>query len=282
MRQLSLLEHARILEPGLNDRDRIEAIAADTIRELEERPPINLAVVASYRDIGEIRVESIPCDGMLTPAPGKLVMSISSNASAGRRRFTGFHEVGHTFQPGYRDEVQRRCSNISQRRRGGENSEALADAAAAELLLPEAFFAADVRETQFGLRGVTDLSDAYEASIQATAYRAVRFSPEPRLFMVLEPGLRKEQRGDPHAIERLRVRSTATNGDWPFIPRNKSIADEGALARAWEGEVINETTTLCEIGIADDRPVEVSARRYTYNGSDGPRSRVLALYRGLA
>src|SRR4051812_40487715 len=111
--QLSLLEQARILEPGLDDRAQVERIAANTIAELGERPPIDLEVVASYRDIAEIRVEPLPCAGMLTPAAGRLVMSIRAGDSRRRRRFTGFHEVAHTFLPGYRDDVQRRCTSPS-------------------------------------------------------------------------------------------------------------------------------------------------------------------------
>lgn len=279
MHQLSLLEHARLLEPGLNDRQRIEAIAADTIRELGEEPPIDLEVVASYRDVAEIRVRPLPVAGMLAPTDGRLVMTVRATDSRRRRRFTGFHEVGHTFQPGYRDAVQLRCSGPTARPRASTDPEALSDAAAAELLLPADFFIRDVRAGGFGLGTVFALADTYDASIQASAYRAVRFWPEAVLMVVLEPGLRKEEQDDSEAIPRLRVRSVYGSDRWPFVPPNKSASDHGPLTRALAGQAVDEPATLGELGIRSDETLQLSARGMTYRARGEARQRVLALYR---
>lgn len=280
MKQLSLLEHFRLRFPERSDVEHVERIAADTIKELGERPPVDLEVVASYRGIAEIRLEPLPFAGCLGPEDGRIVMRIRRGDSARRRRFTGFHEIGHSFQPGFREHHHFRCSAPSAVPRGRADPEALADVAAAELLLPAEYFISDARSSPFGIETVIELAGAYDASIQATTYRFARFWPEPMLALVLEPGLRKGERGDPFAEPRLRVRSAHTQGPWPFIPRNKSAAAGGPLERALAGELIEERATLSDLGIEDAGPLQVSARRFSYVNGDGEVvERVIALYR---
>ena len=127
----SLLEEARIALPGHSDLERVQAIAARVIADLGEEPPISLEVVASYRDITAVKVEPLPFAGSLTPEPTGLVMRLNATDSWGRRRFSGFHEVGHTFQPGYRQMTLFRC-NPTPTRSGANQPERLADVAAAE------------------------------------------------------------------------------------------------------------------------------------------------------
>lgn len=278
-RQLSLLEYARLQEPARSDAEHVEQIAADIIRELGEEPPIDLDVVASYRGISRIELASIPMAGCLAPSPQEIVMLLNRNDSRRRRRFTGFHEIGHSFQPGYRTRCSYRCAP-SAAPRTAIDPETLSDTAAAALLLPQAHFQRDVRSSAFGLDAVMGLADRYDASVQATTYRFQRFWPEPMLTVVLEPGLRKSERGDPDAQSRLRVVSIhATGSPWPFVPRNKSASDGGALWRALMGEVVDGTASLGELGIDTSRELDVSARGFQYRLGDEHRQRVLAIFR---
>jgi hypothetical protein len=280
VKQLSLLEHARLRFPQRPDAYCVERVAAETLQELDEHPPVSLEVVASYRGIGEIKLAPLPVAGCLIPVGGQLVMRLRRDDSPRRRRFTGFHEVGHSFLPGYRVQISQRCASPSAVPRAADDPEALSDVAAAQLLLPEHFFANDLVDTPFGWHGITALAEAYEASLLATAYRAVRYWPEPMLLIVLEPGLRKQESGHPDAVPRLRVRSSFRSGPWPFIPKNKSAGDGGPLDRALAGELVNETATLQDLGISDSRLLELSARAFPYRGDDGEiRQRVLAVYR---
>lgn len=277
-RQLSLLEYARLREPARSDAEHVELIAADVIRELGEEPPVDLDVVASYRGISRIELASIPMAGCLAPSPQEIVMILNRNDSRRRRRFTGFHEIGHSFQPGYRTRRNYRCAP-STAPRTSIDPEALSDAAAASLLLPQAHFQRDVRSSDFGLRTVVGLADRYDASIQATAYRFQRFWPEPVLTVVLEPGFRKAELGDPDAQPRLRVASVHATGTWPYVPLNKSASDGGSLWRALQGEVVDGATNLDELGIDMDSDLDVSARSFQYRVGDEPRQRVLAVFR---
>ncbi len=280
MKQLSLLEWAR--EPGISDAEHIERIAASTIADLDERPPVNLAVVASYRDIVDIRYEPLlPFAGCLGPENGRLVMRLRGTDPPARQRFTGFHEVGHSFQPGYLEARQLRCAHPSATPREATDPEALADVAAAALLLPAAHFLGDTLQTPFSLAGVLELASRYNASIQATAARFARFWPEPVLLLVLEPGLRKEERGREDVLPKLRVRSCFASGAWTYVPRNKSACDASLLQTALGGaEVSGRTTLAAELAISDDREVEVSAGEFPYCDHQGElRQRIIALLR---
>jgi IrrE N-terminal-like domain len=280
MKQLSLLEQERLRSPNCTDVEHIETIAADTIRELEERAPVDLEVVPSYHGIRGIEVVPLPVSGALVPESGVVRMLLNSGDSGRRRRFTGFHEVGHAFQPGYRTRRHYRC-HTSSRPRESVDPEALSDAAGAALLLPTDEFSSDTRAAGFGMSTVVHLADRYQASVQATGYRFQRFWPEPTLLVVLEEGLRKDERDDPDATPKLRVVSAYPRGRWPFVPRNKSAAPDGPLVRAYRGELVREPTTLNDIALGE-RPygLEVSARAFEYRTRDAEmRRRVLALYR---
>lgn len=278
----SLLEAARRARPGATDAQHVVDIATRVIRELGESPPVSLEVVASYRDIVTILIESMSHAGSLTPEPRGLVMRLRADDSRVRRRFSGFHEVGHTFLPGYRMQAQFRCASPSPKPRATVGTEALADVAAAELLLPRTYFVPDAVNSPWGVDSVIQLSDDYEASVQATGYRYAKFWPEPVLMLSLEPGYRKSETDRERSTPKLRVRSSYRTGPWPFVPFNKSAADGGPLARALDGEIIDERASLRDLGITDAPRLHVSARLMPYVDGDGHlRQRVLALYRPL-
>ena len=117
--------------------------------------------------------------------------ALTPATARGRRRFSGFHEVGHTFQPGYRQMTLFRC-DPSPTRTSASQPERLADAAAAELLLPRRFFLRDLIEADSGWDGIEQLASHYDASLTATAFRAVHLAPRPTLLVVLEPGVRRK------------------------------------------------------------------------------------------
>jgi IrrE N-terminal-like domain len=279
--QLSLLEQARLENPGQRDERLVGRIAAETIEFLAERPPVDLEVVAAYRGIEDIRLEDLGASGSLTPEPGGLVMRLNRGDSAARRRFTGFHEVAHTFQPGYRDAPQLRCEPSGVPAAGRPDKEVLSDLGAVELLLPREFVAADLAAAEFGLSSAEALAARYQASVQASTYRMSALWPEPTIVIVLEPGLRKEERGRADAEPRLRVLHAVPRGNWPVVPRNKSAADESPLVEAFEGdEEVRARTDLSDLVRGGAGEVEIAAKGYGYRGADGEmRRRVMAIAR---
>src|SRR4051794_17916060 len=110
MSQLSLLEQARLEAPELSDRERVAALAGELIEQLEARPPIDLEMIASWQGVEKIELDDIPWAGCLINDGGHVLMKLRRADSRRRRRFTGFHEIGHTFCPGFRLEPQYRCN----------------------------------------------------------------------------------------------------------------------------------------------------------------------------
>ncbi|HXF00093.1 MAG TPA: ImmA/IrrE family metallo-endopeptidase [Solirubrobacterales bacterium] len=280
-RQLSLLDQERLIQPRRSDADCVAAIAERLIAELDEHPPISLEVVASYRDITEIEVVALPQSGSLSPAGKHMVMRLSASDSPRRRRFTGFHEVGHTFQGGYREQTLFRCNPVAAGR-PSMDPEALADVAAAELLLPRREFKPMTLAAPFAISTVIGLADHFDASVHSTAYRFSTFWPEPTMVVALEPGKRRGDQHDPTVDPRLRVVSAWGSGSWSagYVPTNKSATDGGALNRALAGEDVLVTAGLEELGLrASPGRVQVSAKKFTYRRGPDMRGRVLAIFR---
>lgn len=278
MTQLSLLELSQATHPDWSDHEHIERLASRVVRDLGEHPPIDLAVVADYQGIAEIRIEPMANAGSLTPEGGGTVMRLRATDSRRRRRFSGFHEVGHTFLPGYRLETQFRCDPEVERR-AAKSKEALADTAASAFLLPRRYFRSDLAQASFGFDAVVDLSDKYDASIQATAHRFVAMWPEPALLVLLEPGLKP--RDEATAVPKLRVVWARAEPEqaWPYVPPHKSASDDGPLTQALSGELVDAPATLEELSCAE-HGLEVSARLFQYRNGDGDLvPQVLAMYR---
>lgn len=276
MAQLSLLEQARIEVPNVSDEERVTLLAAQLVDEMGAKPPIDLEMIASWQGVAKIDVEDIPWAGCLINDGGQVVMKLRSGDTRRRRRFTGFHEVGHTFCPGFRLEPQYRCTpNLVPTR---PNIEGLCDVAASELLFPRRLVAADLARADFGLDAVDELADRYDGSFESAAHRFVSLWPEDTLLIILEPGFRKEELDAPEAEAKLRVRSAHANGSWPYIPKNKSALEESPLVRALQGELVDEQTTLDGI-CAPVAGVDVSARLVPYRRDGEMVNRVLALYR---
>lgn len=279
MQQLSLLEQSRRDDPSCDDRTHVARMAQRVLDELQARPPIDLGMVASYQGVAAVRECSLPNAGCLITDPdsGRVEIRVRAGDHRRRQRFTGFHEIAHTFMPGYQLTIQWRCdplpSGLAKR-----ELEQLCDIGAAELLLPRRAFVADLRRASFGMDAVFGLADAYDASVQATAHRVVGLWPEDVLLVVAD--VATKPRDAAGAEPRLRIQYSAARGQWPFIPRHKSIDDDEPLTRALAGELVDERTTLrgfCTEAVAG---LDVSARLCPYTDDQGERhDRVLALYR---
>jgi hypothetical protein len=279
MTQLSLLETSRLENPAADDPTHVVRLAEKMLAELEADPPISLDMVASYQGIAAIRRCALPNGGCLVtnPETGTVEIRLRATDNRRRQRFSGFHEVVHTFMPGYRLQIQWRCDPPV---RNGTSLETLCDIGASELLLPARMVRSDLSRADFGLQTVIDLAETYDASLEATARRTADLWPEDVLFVVAEVANKPSEYGDPAAPGRLRVRYPYASGRWPFIRPHKSVDECDPLARALAGEVIDERSTLTGISAHDVAGVDVSARLCPFTDARGERhDRVLALYR---
>ena len=279
MEQLSFLEQSRVEDPSCDDPTHVIRLAEQVLDDLQAEPPVDLRMVASYQDIADVRYCVLPNAGCLVtnPRSGRVEIRLRNDDSHSRQRFTGFHEVTHTFMPGYRLTTQHRCdpSLIAPAKRTVEQ---LCDLGASELLLPRRPFAAHLAEASFGMDTVFDLADTYDASLQATAHRFVALWPEDTLLVVAEVANKpKDVAGAP---PRLRIRYSTGRGEWPFIFRHKSIDEGEPLTRALAGDFVDESAPLRGFASREVEGVQVSARCCSYTDNRGDHhDRVLALYR---
>jgi len=265
--QLSLLEHLRVTSPASTDEDRIRQLSERLLDEAEVEPPVSIEVLASLRGIAEIEVADQPWAGTLAPVDGRLVVRVKDTDSYPRQRFSVLHEAVHTFCPGFL-ETQFRCNPS----RSGTGLEALCDIGASELLLPRRHFALDLIAGDFDFDHVAALADHYEASLEATAIRAVDLWPEPVSLLVFRRQTKPSEAGQPEAEPKLRLAWSHVSGAWPHLRRYKSVSDSSPFGRALTGEVVNEASTLGDLTTDADTLFHVSAQAV---GAD----RVLALIR---
>lgn len=281
MTQLSLLEASRLEDPAASDDAHVVRVADAIVTELDVQAPVKLEMVASYQGIGAVVRCSLPNAGCLVTDPDSGTMEIRLRASdhPRRQRFSGFHEVTHTFMPGYQLQMQWRC-DPPLTDPGKLDLEALCDLGAGELLLPRRLLLPDLERADFGMQTLCDVSDAYQASLQATGHRIVDLWPEDAMFLVAEVQNKPSERSTPTAAPQLRVSYAWRGGRWPFIRRFKSVKPGDPLARALEGELVDEMATLTAISAHDVEGVHVSARLCPFVDAKGRQhQRILALYR---
>ncbi len=228
-------------------------------------PPTPVEMLASLRGISDIKVANQPFAGVLAPCEDGLAVRVRRADGRERQRFTICHESGHTLLPGFRQNPQFRCN--------GERTwlERMCDVAGAELLLPKRFFAPQLAEGNFDLDTVEELARMFDASIEASARRAVMLHSEPAMLLILSDRHKPAETGhEEECPTRLRLDYSVRRGDWPFIKRHKSASAAG-LARALEGEILDEIGSIDELCSDAIGAVRISAKRYGRNG------RVLAL-----
>ncbi len=276
--QLSDLEEARLDSPGTPDAQLVIQLAQRTLDELAMQPPISHEIIASMRDIIKIEEDAIPWAGCLVPGPAGLLMTLRVGDCWGKKRFTAFHEVEHTFLPGFSIFAQYRCDPVTPpdlTRVREPGLEVLCDVGAAELLFPRAAFRADLAGNAPTMHLVEYLADRYDGSLEATARRVVSLHAEPTLLIALAPARKPSE---PYAEPALRVQWVQAAGRWPFVPKHKSVRDDSPFGRALEGEPVDEITSLDTLINPATERVRVSARLYPYTDDQGEQHmRVLAL-----
>jgi hypothetical protein len=253
--QLSLLEYLRATSPAWTDEERICQLSERLLDEAEVTPPVSVEILASLRGIADIGVVDQPWAGVLSSVAGRLVIRVRETDSYPRQRFSILHEAIHTFCPGFL-EKQFRCSPS----RAGSRLEALCDLGASELLLPRRYFARDLAAGALDFEHVADLADRYEASLEATAIRAVDLWPSAASLLVFRRETKPSEAGQPDAEPKVRLAWSHTSGRWPYLPRYKSVRDSSPFGRASRGEVVDEESSLVDLTSDADTSFHVSAR----------------------
>jgi Zn-dependent peptidase ImmA (M78 family) len=252
-----------------NPESLVQSLCHDLLRDAEAAVPVDLDVLASYRNarvriVDHEQAETIAWDGR------HWHIHVSQRDTPGRQRFSCAHGIVHTF---FMDAERTRPSagvSTPAKHAWSEQEEQLCDIGAAELLLPRVEFLARCPAV-VTMATVLELASYFEASAEATALRVVTLSSVPAALVVLEPQLKPvEQRAvakrrqqqslpgledpQPAPVPRLRVQKSKGNG-LPFIPKHKSVDDDSLLAAA----LTNEIDGIDETGLFNGE-VRVSAR----------------------
>lgn len=272
------LQAARIAAPGVSDGALIADLADALISEWILKPPIPLDVVAQLRGIKRVELADLDVAGCLITQDGESTIKLRKADPAKRRVFSGFHEVGHTYMEGYQLQMQFRCSPF---RSAKDPTEVLCDAMASEFLLPRKFFVNDIEESEFSIASVTDLSNRYAASFEATAIRFTMLGREDWFLLRLER--MNKPRDEFGAPPVLRVAAIVpSTGRRQFIPRFKSLDESDPLQAVLSDEEFNGTTSLR--GLTDgSTKYQVSAKFAPWLDMETGqyRERVLAIARPM-
>lgn len=276
--QLSLLEQSKLETPLTTDEECIRGLAARLIEDFALCPPIDERIVASAMGIHSLQESPIPWAGCLLREDDKMVIKVRKSDGRGRQRFTAFHEIAHTFLPGYHLTAQFRCDpNPTVEKPAREEN--LCDIAAAEFLFPSRYVREDVADSEFDFQSIDRLRRRYDASLEAAAIQFVNQWPEDALLVVLETGRKPSERGTA-AAPKLRVRYAHASGAWPYIPRHKSVSSGSRLAHVLDYDEVAGESDLDGLSNRLQVPVTVVARACPFVDHQGVvRERVLALYR---
>ena len=275
----SLLEDARSASPGATDASLVIEIADRIVSDFALSPPISLEVVAGIQGIRRVERVALPHAACLVPGPDGAVIKLRASDSVARQNFSGFHEIGHTFMPGYELAVQLRCD--PGQGHGRDPIEELCDLAASELLLPRRHFLSDIAEADLDFHAVDALADRYGASMEATARRLTSLWRVPALLLRLE--VCNKPRDAPGAEPCLRAATYVPAGPiCHSVSRYKSLASTDPLQAVLHDGAFSGLTRLH--GLTD------GSRRYWAEARFSPwtdpttgkrRQRVLAMLRDV-
>jgi len=191
----------------------------------------------------------------------------------GRLNFTLAHEIAHTFFEGAADKIHLRSEDRSvyDRSPEGRTLERLCDFAAAELLMPGAYFDREAEGFGFNAGAVGALASRFHVSLQAAAIRMLRSSTDRSAAVgFFDYGL-PPSGGDAGGATAYRARRVFHGNDFPFLfPRGKSVPQDSVIYRCSlaRSEGALEATEWFTLG-STRRLLKVSAlplRRRTVGG----------------
>ncbi len=123
------------------------------------------------------------CEGRIIGSNNRAVITVNSQATSARRRFSAAHELGHWHYDRGRSLI---ClsDDINNPKKSFPDPERIADGYAADLLMPEYLFepmALEIGKVSF--QAVETLRTEFQTSITATALRLIEYGPEPAILL---------------------------------------------------------------------------------------------------
>ena len=175
----------------------------------------------------KVKEESLEgCDGVLVRPKGisRGIIAVRRDIrSAGRKRFTIAHEIGHFILTKH-DEEGAICKprDIEGWDRGAKESERQADDFAAELLIPAAVVASRLSTAGPSLKRIEMLANECETSLSAAAWRYCDLTTEPCAVVWSENG---------------QISWSKRSSEFPFFIEKGKFVEQGSYAsNCFKGE----------------------------------------------
>jgi len=240
-------------------RERARALVAHARQFGWKGPPFDPRALASLRGI-RLSPDRLTAghDAFIVPRERQqleIVFDIARPMT--RQNFSICHEVCHTLFPdGY--EMIRHRYERRDRFDPDREVEQLCDVGAAEILMPEEEFRADLGRLGLGLSAVAPLRERYEASREAVIRRMVRLDQGPKAAVFLAYRLKPSERAaarqlpliGPLAEPRRKLRiayTVASDSFTAFLPRHKSIPETSCVYRAAMGDNLTASIETWDI-----------------------------------
>jgi Zn-dependent peptidase ImmA (M78 family) len=207
---------------------------------LIDQVPIDLSLIyQSFKIPTPVRVPLEEQQGILLDSFNGIIL-IKEDDPVVRQRFTEGHELVELLFDA-QDDV---AKSLKLPQFDPNRKEKLCDAGAAELLMPRSHFMPQLKQVGVSLETGRSLAKLYQTSLLATLIRMVELATGQHALVVWHVDLKPSQRqAQVEATERpenerpekkLRIWWRVTSSRWKggFIPRDKSIGDESAIAQA--------------------------------------------------
>ncbi len=181
-------QEARALCMVTGEADPVTAIttlAAGLIDEVGlTHPPFDPRILASFRDVREIRLTNMQGAARLVPDSNALVIEVNRNHSPGKQNFSADHEVVHTLLPTY---TQRLVEDVvTGTFPVSSEEELLCDIGAATLLLDPRWLLPLASDAGPSLATLLSLAELFGASLEATARKLAELDVWPCAFVTWE------------------------------------------------------------------------------------------------
>ena len=154
-------------------------------------PPVDPRVLASFRDIRSVSEMEMKECGRLQPLEnGGAEIFLRRTDSKQRQNFTCAHEITHTFFPEYELKPQLRVDTEVGHYNQDEEIEYLCDYGASMLLLPDFLFIPEYEKRGFSIKGLKEMAEIFDTSLQATAIKMVKKMGENAAVILWEECLK--------------------------------------------------------------------------------------------
>lgn len=163
--------------------------AEKLLRTLGITSPTEIDVEAIAWDAGaEVRFAELDsCEARIIGYGNRAIITVEERSIPTRKRFSVAHELGHWKYHRGRSFVCRK-EDIGSQVRGAADPERIADAYAADLLLPAYLFAPLAAKTKKAtFEAIDSIRAEFQTSRTATALRMVDYGPEPAMLICHGP-----------------------------------------------------------------------------------------------